>query len=530
MAQHLRIQLLGKFQVHLEDSSITDIDTSYRLQSLLALLVLNNAIPQPRAHIANLFWPASSTSQARTNLRKLLYQLKCYLPNGEKYLIFDRNHIQWNPSTNFSVDVFELRQHLDTIKQNPFELALLTKAATKYTGKLLPQIDDEWIQSIRFTLHEQMLYILERLVRLFNFRKQYIQAILYATKLVKLEPTDESYYCQLMRLHNLNGDKIKALEIYQKCFSMLRRELNLQPKPTTQALYQNILSSTHPFALDIPTWPLPEQLPLVSRQVELKHMQKLLAQMINGRTHCLLITGETGIGKTRLAEELLDHASQQGIVVARSLASNLHHNLALNGASQLFSTPEIIRRLSKIEPFWFREIIRLFPELLDEYPKATYQTKNSTTDSRSQRLIFESMARGILIDNQPTILFFDDLQWVDEETLNWLYYLLLYQRHTRLLVIGTYCNNEGNNQTFEKLRHNLYRQDLLTQINLSTLDQAATAMLASLFTKRPLPVEQQKTIYQLTMGNPRAIEDLLRPKVDTLVDSLKSLSFRQTVA
>ena len=530
MSHLLRIQLLGRFQIHFDGSAIKDFESSHRLQSLLALLVLNNDIPQPRAYVANLFWPASSTSQARTNLRKLLHQLNRFLPNEEKYLILNKSSIQWNPNSDFSVDIFELWQHLDIVKRNPFELRLLTEAAANYTDKLLPKISDEWIQPIRFSLHEKMIHLLERLVRLFTYRKEYSQAIIYAQRLVVLEPTNESYYCQLMHLYSRAGNKSKALETYQKCFSTLQRELHLQPKPKTQALFQEILRPTHSFTQDLSTETSKEQLPLVSRQAELKYMQKLVAQMVNGRTQCLLIEGETGIGKTRLAQELLDYAYQQGIVVAQSQASNLHHNLALSGAAQLFCTPEISKRLGKIGPFWFREIIRLFPELLDNYPNVPYETKNSFAENRSQRLLFESMARGILIDNQPTILFLDDLQWVDSETLNWLCYLLLYQRNAKLLVLGTNSIDSAINHTLEKFRHNVKRQDLLNQITLSSLDQVGTTTLANLVSKKSLSQEQQKSIYQLTMGNPGAVIERLRATVNSFAAPLKPISFGQTVA
>ena len=71
MTPSLRIHLLGGFQLISGETSVSGIDV-LRLQSLLAYLLLHQDVPQSRTHLAYVFWPDSTDSQAHTNLRKFL--------------------------------------------------------------------------------------------------------------------------------------------------------------------------------------------------------------------------------------------------------------------------------------------------------------------------------------------------------------------------------------------------------------------------------------------------------------------------
>jgi len=80
----LSVSLLGDFCIQHDNAPVTDVDTP-RLQSLLAYLILHRDFPQSRAYLAFLFWPDTSESQARTNLRNLLHYLRGALPDADRY-------------------------------------------------------------------------------------------------------------------------------------------------------------------------------------------------------------------------------------------------------------------------------------------------------------------------------------------------------------------------------------------------------------------------------------------------------------
>ena len=84
----LHIQLLGNFRLTTGDEPVTTLNTP-RLQALLAYLTLHRDAPVLRQYLAFQFWPDSSESQARTNLRKLFFQLQRALPDADHLLMAD---------------------------------------------------------------------------------------------------------------------------------------------------------------------------------------------------------------------------------------------------------------------------------------------------------------------------------------------------------------------------------------------------------------------------------------------------------
>src|ERR1700693_4866770 len=107
----LHIRLLGDFHLLYNDQQVASLNTT-RLRSLLASLVLHCEVPQPRQHLAFLFWPDSSEAQARNNLRQLLHQLRQALPDVEQFLHADTSMVHWRLDTPFSLDVAEFERAL----------------------------------------------------------------------------------------------------------------------------------------------------------------------------------------------------------------------------------------------------------------------------------------------------------------------------------------------------------------------------------------------------------------------------------
>ncbi len=98
MIPTLHINLLGGFQLFSGETPVCDIEIP-RLQSLLAYLLLHSGVPQSRTHLAFMFWPDSTESQAHTNLRNVMHKLRQAVPNADAFLLIDRQTLSWKPST-----------------------------------------------------------------------------------------------------------------------------------------------------------------------------------------------------------------------------------------------------------------------------------------------------------------------------------------------------------------------------------------------------------------------------------------------
>src|SRR6476469_5386340 len=104
----MRINLFGNLRMSVEGEPVTAVNTN-RLQSLIAYLILHSDTPQPRERLAFTLWPASRESQARTNLRQLLHNLKRALPAECNSLVIDHFAVQWRPDASCAVDTFDFQ-------------------------------------------------------------------------------------------------------------------------------------------------------------------------------------------------------------------------------------------------------------------------------------------------------------------------------------------------------------------------------------------------------------------------------------
>src|SRR4051812_10818946 len=149
MSTPLHIQLLGTCQL-VHGAIPLAIGHTPRLQALLAYLLLHRATPQPRQQLAFLLWPDSPDTQARTNLRKLLHQLRHTLPATERFVADDGATLQWQPNAPFTLDVVDFEGALAAAEQaeqtgdQGAVRAALEQTVARYGGPLLPTCYDDW--------------------------------------------------------------------------------------------------------------------------------------------------------------------------------------------------------------------------------------------------------------------------------------------------------------------------------------------------------------------------------------------------
>src|SRR5579864_3697746 len=314
----LRIHLLGDFLLLADETPVTAIDLP-RLQSLLAYLLLHRDAPQSRTHLAYLLWPDSTDSQAHTNLRNLVHKLRQAYPDVDAFLRSERQTLSWQPSTqlaSWTMDVQDFEEALTqangAARDNEARHAL--EAAVKlYRGDLLPSCYDEWILPERDRLRQAMLNALGRLIELEEQERDYQAAINSAQRLLRYDPLHETTYRHLMRLYAITGDRAAALRMYHTCATVLERELGTEPGLATREAYEQLLK-IEPRGGGAEGPRASSQ--LVGRVREWGQLQAAWRNASVGQPQLCVLSGEAGIGKTRLAEELLTWVGRQGIAVA----------------------------------------------------------------------------------------------------------------------------------------------------------------------------------------------------------------------
>ena len=511
----LHIRLLGDFSLIYTDQLVTSLNTM-RLQSLLAYLVLHRDAPQQRQHLAFLFWPDTTEAQARNNLRQLLHQLRQIFPEIEHFLAADTHTLYWHPLTPCHIDIVEFEQALTEASaatqrydQHALQIAL-EQADSLYRGELLPGCYEEWILPERERLRQLHRQALEQLLGLFESHGNTIKAIRYTQRLIGLDPLSEDLYRRLMRLFALNNDRANALHVYHTCVTILQREMGVDPDPATREVYEQLIQQVMPTTQAIVHHPLfAATRTLIGREREWEKLHHAWQRATEAGPHFVLVTGEAGVGKSRLTEEFLSWASQQGVVTARARSYAAEGQLSLAPVTEWLRSQGLRARLGQLDAVWLTEVARLLPELATELPDLPRY--EPVTEYGQRQRFFEALARAILLASQPLALLIDDLQWCDQETFEWLHFLLRFDHNARLFVVG--CAREEELSPSHPLRTfllHLRNTMHVTEIQLEPLDATETAKLASLVAKRELEMDEWLHLYHETGGYPLFIVEMVR--------------------
>jgi DNA-binding SARP family transcriptional activator/tetratricopeptide (TPR) repeat protein len=517
----LEISLLGEQRVAVDGSVVTHLG-SPRAIALLGFLLLHRDAPQRREYIAAQFWPDSPGGQARTNLRRELHALRAGLPQIERWLRADRETLLWRSDADVRVDVaeFEAAASAAARAQAAGDDAAFRQAAAQalraYRGDLLPALYDDWAAAERDRLRRRCLTLLDQLIALDWRAGGYAGAIERARQRIDLEPLEEVGYRMLLQLQALAGDRAAALQTYHRCVSVLERELGVAPDQATTAEYERLVRSRPAGQVEAatapPAVPVRTAAPvrMVGREHEFRVLQRRWQQALDGSPGLALVTGEAGVGKTRLLDELASAAIRSGAQVMTARCFAARGRLPLGPVSEWLRSPAMRSARPRLDPVWGREVDRLVPPP-DAVPSAPLRPM---ADGWQRHRFFEGMARAVLSTGRPTLLILDDLQWCDEDTLTWLQLLLRLGQGQPLLVVAASRPDEmgGNSGVADMLRA-LRSAGQVTEAALVPLDAARSADLAGQVLGRALAGPEAELLYAATGGYPLFVIESVRAHI-----------------
>jgi tetratricopeptide (TPR) repeat protein len=316
-------------------------------------------------------------------------------------------------------------------------LARLQRATSLPRGEFLEGFSlrdapafDGWVRFQREYWHLHINEIFDLLSHLQFEAGELVHAIETVGRWLVLDPLHEEAYRRLMRLHFASGDRYAALHVYENCRVMLETGMQTGPTPETVALADRIRAVAPPRRKEIPLPALalsPAALldgPLLGRTTELSTLIKLYHSVQHGQTQVVLLEGETGIGKTRLASEFLAWAEIKGADVLQGQAFESGGQLPYRPLIEALR-PRIERENAPddlLSDTWLAELSHLLPELYDRYPDLPASLENKSV---ARNRLFEAVARlgQALASRTPLVLFIDDIQWADAASLDMLHYL-----------------------------------------------------------------------------------------------------------
>ena len=493
----LHIELLGGFRLSAAGQPLSRLPGA-RQQQLIAYLVLHaRQGPIPRQRIAGSLWPESDEGQALTNLRRELHHLREGWPALDALIDAGSRTIAWRPDGNATVDL--LRFETAAERGLAGDRAALEEAARLYTGDLLPDCGGDWIDDDRERLRQRARSVLSRVVELLEGERAYAEAIEHAQALCRLDQFDEQAWCALMRCHARRGDRATALHLYQQCAALFRKELGVQPGAATRLTYREIveLDAAAPV---IPAPPRTAVYPLVGRDAEWQALLSAWQAAAAGQPRVFLIRGEAGIGKTRLAEELVDWCRLKSIAAVATRCYAGEGRLAYAPIAAWLGSEWLHPALMKLDATQLTDVARLRPEVRTARPDVP--APSLELESWQRLRFFDALAQAFRTA-APILLVVDDLQWADADTLEWFHYFLRSLAGARCLIVGTVrAEEEQDNPALRRLIGHLERDDLVTSIALGPLDRAATSRLAGEVAERTLDEAASAQAFAESEGHP----------------------------
>jgi DNA-binding SARP family transcriptional activator len=239
----LRLELLGDLQIRAGNGTLATISAK-KAQALIAYLAVKPAQRVSREKIAAMLWSSTGPDQARQSLRQTLSMLRKELTTilGDPRALIDENDLLGVDETLVACDVAEF-ESLAAIGSE----SALARAAELYRGDFLDgfylneERFDQWVIAERDRLHRMTLRVHAQLVDLQSRRGAVDDAVGAAQKSLRIDPLQEPMHRTLMRLYLQSGDVVNALQQYETCARLLKRELRIEPDAETKALQREIL-------------------------------------------------------------------------------------------------------------------------------------------------------------------------------------------------------------------------------------------------------------------------------------------------
>jgi DNA-binding SARP family transcriptional activator len=492
----IRVELLGGFRLRC-GGQLVDRALTARQQHLLAYLLLHSDLPTNRAQVAGRFWPDSTEAQALTNLRRELHHVRRAVPELESSLHAGSRTITLASGDGLELDVADFEREADRGLEGDKDA--LARAADLYQGDVLPDCADDWIGPIRDRLQARLVEALASLIDVLERGRSYAAAIDRAQRLLRVDPVHEGTWRALMRCHAHRGERANALHVFQRCATTLKKELGVQPSAATRMTYRELLDLEDAAASGAPSLPAAGLFPLVGRAQQWTALLNAWDASARGRAHVVLIRGEAGIGKTRLAEELIDWVRQNGIRVAATRCYAGEGRLAYAPLADWLQSDSVRPSLASLDPLWRAEVTRLHPTVGDR--RAAAEDAHAIEPWQRPRF-FEGLARAFQAA-APLLLVLDDLQWCDSDSLEWLHFFVRFADEAPCLLVGTVrSEEEADNRGLELFARSVQRLDRLTVLDLGPLDERATATLAESVAGHPLDSATTARVFRHSEGHP----------------------------
>ncbi len=566
--EQLRIYTLGQLRLERRDGSewqtVTDAGwQQQRVRALLSCLISSSSRRMGRELLLDTIWRDQESENAGSRLDRAVHSLRqVFEPSRSKLatsplLLTERELLVLADQQSIWIDA-DAFEHFLTRAHESTDLAekerLLEEAAALYGGEFLPEERKvEVTLTRRESLRRSLTGLLIELAELRIARDAVTDAIEPLNQLLSIDPANEAAVQLLMRVLAQLGRRGEAIRAYKRLATVLAQEYKIAPLPATRTIYEAVRATgtagnakqgvQEGATNSAQTMPAPQigrthQSPLVGRSQELKSLQTLLGmaeqaakfKIPGQRRHasslaldtqrtpqCMLLMGEVGIGKTRLAEEIGREARKRGWLVAWSRVyaqeSGIPYRLWIEVLRKAITNGMVQRQEISKRPLVYQPLNTLLPEMHSLLPQVEFSAQ---MPAEQEQLRLWEAARTLLTnvaEGTPLLIVLDDLQWSDGSSCELLAYLARRIYGHPIIIIGTCRDKElPANHALRPLLTDLKRERVVETVSLEPLSKEQIATLVTqiaqptLFLLEPIV----EVIQDRAAGNPFFAEELVR--------------------
>lgn len=306
----------------------------------------------------------------------------------------------------------------------------------------------------------------------------------------------------------------------QTVFDQVHNKLEVPLRKLGPQQLKNVLFPMDVYAIELPwTRSAASGAPWVGRTLELGVFEHAVDRASKKSPSLLFVTGEEGVGKTRLVEEAIRLARGRGFQVLRGRC--VRADLSAPYAPFSEAIREFLRTapnplVYKVLGSYANEIVKLVPELTERLGPVAAPP---STDSEQARLRFyEGVTQFFsnVAQEAPLFFFVDDLQWADAPSLRLLSYAARGLRERAVVLVGAFPTPEqGAEGPLTELLRDARREHLGETLTLQRFSpEQVGELVGRLFGEEEISEEFRRLLYERTSGNPFYLTETLRSLVD----------------
>jgi len=522
----LEIHLLGPVEIKFQGEPLK---IGRRLERVILYYLAGEHRPISRSDLIDILWPKANQADPRRALRTALSRLRRQLPNPD--LIKTEFDKVWLDTDHCIIDLlmFEQRSHrllniLDAYHNNrslPAQIAhQLEETVSLWHGEgfilgedlsAYPELE-LWRQTQNLSLEHYRRSLIYRLGEHYRAAGRPEMALSHLIQIVQGDLLNANLHLAILDILTQIGRHQEVVDYCDNLEEAYDREYRITLPDVILSRYQYAQIQTN-LNKNLPTvdWPIPltMQLQMVGRAEELSKLRNAFFQ-----GGVVVIRGELGSGKTRLVQELYHTLTPKPLLLAAP-SYKFENPLPLSPIIHCLrhQLPEDI--LEEIDPVWLDQMVLLLPELKEKQGLGR-QDRPAITPSGQQNL-FEALLHVCSSATKKygrILMYLDDAQWVDSQTLQALSYFVMHGFFGKNAVLVIAYSTKEPNPNLEAMIDQIHGTCSLEIIQISHLTPDEIAALVQQVVNKPLPSAMIDRLFIETNGNPLFTLEIIRNLLD----------------